>query len=584
MPPRKIVPAGFVFRWKGVRTTLTALEPSRLVPSGVSGQKKDKVWVRCSCGGPDRDQDVWVYNLRPKKGAARPHTTSCGCLQEETRASSYRHLKKYQEEREPQWTLGRLLTPSVLRHFEILDQRPPSTAILQRDSIPVRCRACDWEGCREAVELERHPDSCQRCAGKEDWTLARVRRAISGKRLLMLADRCTEDARDGSTLVRLQDIRHFKCTTCGCVKPSTVLTAVRLKTRYCRYCKPDSPWTLGDFREEVQGLGGTVLELTDKPDSLLIGVRRKIRVRCPFGHTDTKHANHVSRQRTLCRECSTHLSERIVRAHFEALFGVPFPKGRPHWLKNDTGYSLELDGFSERLDLAFEHDGPHHSGIPIRRGQGQKFFNEVANRDATKERLCRLHGVTLIRIDRLGEVVLLDGLRAHILESLQEHGIHPPFPDAPERMATTPDAVRLLSEAKGLVEARGGTLLSREYQGSRQALSVVCPEGHEFSTKISHLRDGRWCPKCYAARLAKEAAARKGFDSYREQITSWLAEAGCRLIKPKTGDIRSDTEVSIRCCCGKSRPMKAASVPSLKHHGLCRKCSQAQASQHASST
>jgi hypothetical protein len=584
MSARKAVPKGFVFQWKGIPTTLTALHPSRLVPSGKSGRKKDKVWVRCSCAGPKRDKDVWVYNLRPKTGAAHPHTTSCGCLQAETRAASYKHLKKYQEEREPKWTLGRLLTPSVLRHFEILDKRPPSTPILQRAPIPARCRECGWEGTKEAVELERHPDSCQRCSGKEQWTLARVRKAISGKRVLMLPERITEDTQDGTTLVRLQDVRVFKCAHCGNLKPSKVLTAVRLKTRFCRVCKPDSPWTLGEFREEVQGLGGIVLGLTDRPDSHRIGVRNKIRVQCPFGHSDSKHADHVSRQRTLCRECSTGLSERIVRAHFEALFGVPFPKGRPHWLRNDeTKYSLELDGFSESLRIAFEHDGPQHSGIPIRRGQGQKFFDQIAARDAIKERLCRLHGVTLIRVDRLREVVPLESLRSYLLHTLKQNSIHPPFPDAPESIAPTPDAVRILDEAKALVEARGGTLLTREYLGSRQKLSVRCANGHEFPIRISHLRDERWCPKCNATKLAKEAAARKGFDSYRERITAWLAEAGCRLVKPRTGDIRSDTQVAVKCRCGTPRLMQAATVPNLKNHGLCRKCSQAEASRNSSS-
>lgn len=577
MPARKVVPKGFVFRWKGVKTSLTALKPSRLVSSGSSGKKKDKVSVRCSCGGPDRDKDVWVYNLRPKKGATRSHTTSCGCEQKKTRAASYKHLKRYQGERKPEWTLGRLLTPSILQHFEILDQRPPSTVILQRDPISVRCRACGWTGPREAVELERHPTSCQRCSGKEQWTLTRVREKLAGKRVVMLSDRVTEDTQDGTTLLTLQDIRQFKCINCGKVKPSTVLSAVRLKTRYCKACKPDSPWTLGDFREEVHGLGGKVLGLAHKPDSHLIGVRRKLRVQCPFGHTDKKHANHVSRQRTLCRECSTGLSERIVRAHFEAMFGTCFPKGRPHWLKNDTTrYSLELDGFSEVLRLAFEHDGPHHAGIPIRRGQGQKFFGQVAARDAVKEKLCRQHGVTLIRIECLREVTPLEGLRSSIVEKLKRKGIEPPCPGAPANMVTTPDAVRSLNEAKRLIEVRGGTFLGTSYLGSQQKLPVRCAEGHTFGARISHLRRGGWCRECYAARLAQEAAARKGFGSYREQIMAWLADADCKLVKPKTGEVRSDTPVVIKCCCGKPRPLKASSVPRLKHNGLCRQCSQAE--------
>lgn len=575
MSARKAVPKGFVFKWEGVPTTLTALRPSRLVPSGMSGRKKDKVWVRCSCGGPDRDQDVWVHNLRPRKGATRPHTTSCGCEQKATRAASYKHLKRYQQEREPEWTLGRLRTRLIQKYFEILDHRPADTVISQRDSIPVRCKRCGWEGPKEAVSLERHPGACQRCSGKEPTTLDSVRRAISGKRVLMFADRVTEDTQDGSTRIRLQDIRFFRCATCGVVKRSTVLSAINLKTGFCKFCKPDSPWTLGEFREEVRGLGGTVLGLSDEPDSLLIGVRRKIRVRCPFGHTDSKHADHVSRQRTLCRECSSGLSERLVRAHFEAMFGVRFPKGRPRWLRNDkTKYPLELDGFSESLRLAFEHDGPQHAGVPIRPGQSRKFFEEVAARDATKERLCQLHGVTLIRVACLREIVPLESLRSYILDALKRKGILPPFPDASASIPTTPDAIRILDEARALVEARGGTLLTTTYVGSQQKLSVRCAEGHDFAAKISHLRGKRWCPECYAARLAKEAAARQGFGSYREQITAWLAEAECKLIEPKTGEIRSDTLVVIKCRCGKRRTTKASSVPRLKHHGVCRKCSQ----------
>ncbi len=427
------------------------------------------------------------------------------------------------------------------------------------------------------MELERHPDSCQRCSGKEQRTLARVREEIAGKRVLMLSDQVTEDTQDGETLLTLQDIRQFKCINCGNVKPSTVLSAVRLKTRFCKVCKPDSPWTLGEFREEVQGLGGKVLGLAQKPDSHLIGVRRKISVQCPFGHTDQKHADHVSRQRTLCRECSTGLSERIVRAHFEALFGVEFPKGRPHWLKNDTGHPLELDGFSESLRLAFEHDGPHHSGRPIRPGQGPEYFSQVTARDATKDRLCHLHGVTLIRVECLREVVPLDTLRTYIVDALKTNGIHSPFPDAPETIATTPDGVRILNEAKALIEARGGTLITSQYMGSQEKLTARCSEGHTFPIRISHLRDKRWCPDCYAARSAQEAAAQKGFGSYREQITTWLAEADCKVVRPRTGEIRSDSAVVIECCCGKQRPMKASSVPRLKHHGLCRKCSQAAA-------
>jgi len=40
---------------------------------------------------------------------------------------------------------------------------------------------------------------------------------------------------------------------------------------------------------------------------------------------------------------------------FEATFGSKFLKSRPRWLEEETGRALELDGYSESLQLASEN-------------------------------------------------------------------------------------------------------------------------------------------------------------------------------------------------------------------------------------
>jgi hypothetical protein len=473
--------------------------------------------------------------------------------------------------------MGRVRSDAILRHFEIIDSRADDAAILQRDEIRVRCRRCDWRGTKEAVALEQHPESCQRCAGKERWTLTRVRTAIRGKRILLCADQRTSDQTDGRIKVRLSDRRYFRCTHCGAVRKTSIMTAVRLKTHHCKSCKPDSQWTLGDFRELVSDLGGKVLGLANKPGSHLITARQKLAVQCPFGHTDEKHANHVSSQKTLCNECSTGLYERIVRSHFQAIFDTAFPRARPEWLVNDrSGYLLELDGFAPDLNVAFEHDGPHHSGRSIRPGQDEEYFEGVAYRDARKETLCRLNGVSLLRIPSLGDELPIADLRQFILDRCDEMDILPDYPDAPADITTVPDTERLLAQAREIVESRGGTLLATEYLGADQPLAVRCQKGHEFGIRLSHLKDRqwRWCRKCYGEQLAREGAARHGFKTYRERVEAWLAESQCSLVVPVRGPIDARTEITIKCRCRKRRSMSAAGVLLLKHHGLCRSCWQ----------
>jgi len=61
-----------------------------------------------------------------------------------------------------------------------------------------------------------------------------------------------------------------------------------------------------------------------------------------------------------------------------------------------TNYPLELDGYNEELNLAFEYDGEyhykkHHKG-------SEKTFQDQKKRDKLKTKICKEKGVILIRI------------------------------------------------------------------------------------------------------------------------------------------------------------------------------------------
>ena len=53
-------------------------------------------------------------------------------------------------------------------------------------------------------------------------------------------------------------------------------------------------------------------------------------------------------------------SESRVRSVIEKLTGHSFVKVRPDFLKQPNGKNLELDGYNEELQCAFEYDGIQH--------------------------------------------------------------------------------------------------------------------------------------------------------------------------------------------------------------------------------
>ena len=99
-------------------------------------------------------------------------------------------------------------------------------------------------------------------------------------------------------------------------------------------------------------------------------------------------------------------SERECKEIVERLFKKKFLSVRPDWLKNPmTNRNLELDMYNEELKLAFEYDGKQHREFSARWHNSEDDFNDQVLRDKMKNKLCRLKGVTLIRVpDNCGDM------------------------------------------------------------------------------------------------------------------------------------------------------------------------------------
>lgn len=91
--------------------------------------------------------------------------------------------------------------------------------------------------------------------------------------------------------------------------------------------------------------------------------------------------------------------EKKCRDIFESLFDTDFPKIRPDFIVNTkTGKRLELDGYNEKLKLAFEYQGQQHYNFSPYFHKTQEDFTNQVYRDKIKKEACDKKGITLIEI------------------------------------------------------------------------------------------------------------------------------------------------------------------------------------------
>lgn len=92
--------------------------------------------------------------------------------------------------------------------------------------------------------------------------------------------------------------------------------------------------------------------------------------------------------------------EILTRRALEQLYGEKFPSVRPNWLKNPrTGYNLELDGYCEKLKMAFEYHGEQHRIFPNNFHKTFEEFKDQVIRDKDKADICEKRGIYLIIVD-----------------------------------------------------------------------------------------------------------------------------------------------------------------------------------------
>jgi len=243
-------------------------------------------------------------------------------------------------------------------------------------------------------------------------------------------------------------------------------------------------WTT--IKKTARDKGGMLLS---RPEEY-VNSNSKLKWQCNEGHVWNASYGSIKHTGTWCPYCKSGYRENLVRFLFENYTGLKFPKTRPRWLLNPiTERQLELDGYNEKHNIAFEYNGLQHYK------QNNHFHKnnslEVQKyRDHIKKNLCEQQGVELCNISyRMTD----EEIKEYVKVWIESKGL------------SVVDDVNLEDfknykftrheRFKRFVESIGYELLS-SFKTVNSKVDVKCDKGHLWVVQPRSMNDGNRCPYC----------------------------------------------------------------------------------------
>jgi len=222
-----------------------------------------------------------------------------------------------------------------------------------------------------------------------------------------------------------------------------------------------------------------------------INAREPLDWKCEYGHMWRMASNKVQQGRW-CPVCKSHYGEKLCRNALERITGLKFPKARPKWLKSKNGGQLELDGYNERACVAFEYQGRQHYFFNEDWHQNRAGFRESLERDRRKKDLCAHYGVTLIVVPfKIAPTRLASFIQQRYQSTSNNLGCVTRLQDVYTTWMRT--QLKLLQD---LANSRGGSLMSNSYKDVSTKLNWMCAKKHQWYADAAHVKRGSWCPIC----------------------------------------------------------------------------------------
>jgi len=218
--------------------------------------------------------------------------------------------------------------------------------------------------------------------------------------------------------------------------------------------------------------------------------QEKLKFKCAAGHVWQSAGKHI-RGGSWCSLCKNK-GEALCKAIFEKHFGVEFLSSRPKWLTNFSGKTLELDGFSEKLMIAFEHQGLQHY-------EKNKFFRvddtklkSITKNDLFKKQKCKEKGVHLFAVPSIYGIIGSQNVIGYLSHKFEESG----FGKINFSIEDVCSFSKSLESLQHIAFQNNGKCLSKSYLGHNQKHLFICSFGHKWKVTPNNLKAGCWCPYC----------------------------------------------------------------------------------------
>ena len=162
---------------------------------------------------------------------------------------------------------------------------------------------------------------------------------------------------------------------------------IKNNNTWCSECAGKKKHIIEDCYEFAKNKNGLCLS-TECEDN-----KTNMKWQCSEGHQWTTTFCIIKNHGSWCPNCASFRSEKLCRGIFEELLLEPFPTKRPPFLEG-----LELDGYNESLNIAFEYNGKQHYEFIKHFHNNIEKFNRQKARDKKKYSICQKRGLNLIII------------------------------------------------------------------------------------------------------------------------------------------------------------------------------------------
>lgn len=256
--------------------------------------------------------------------------------------------------------------------------------------------------------------------------------------------------------------------------------------QWCSKCAKLHILNIEDMKILAEARGGKCLS-----DSYS-NARKNLLWECSLGHQWLACADSVKNNGTWCGKCNISISEEICRVYFETIFNKKFPCLRPDWCLNPlTNYKLELDGYCEELNIAFEHNGADHFN------NSGRFNPGILYRDEKKKELCEKNNTKLFIINELFQKTKLDDLLNEICKQAKKLNV-----EMNSNLTNIKFDISVVYTTnsfykyEGIANLKGGKIIKESYINSYTKCSWECRNGHKWDTTPNSIQNGHWCWKC----------------------------------------------------------------------------------------